>query len=129
MSKERLSNIELLRLLAILFIVMMHAAGLLIGTDHLPNRIVLTAINAVGNMGVTVFILISGYFGIHFRWSRLWTFWAMALCYSLLEYAIIVGTTGVFSPQGPLSCIDSRHVVPLVVSDVLCCHLLPVALP
>ena len=74
MSKERLSNIELLRLLAILFIVMMHAAGLLIGTDHLPNRIVLTAINAVGNMGVTVFILISGYFGIHFRWSRLWTF-------------------------------------------------------
>ncbi len=112
MSKERLSNIELLRLLAILFIVMMHAAGLLIGTDHLPNRIVLTAINAVGNMGVTVFILISGYFGIHFRWSRLWTFWAMALCYSLLEYSIIVGTTGVFSPQ------DLYHALTPVTS----CH-------
>lgn len=89
-GKGRLSNIELLRILAIVMIVMMHGAGSLLGTTYLPNRIGLTAINSVGNMGVTTFMLISGYFGIHFRWSRLWSIWAMALFYSLVVFAVDV---------------------------------------
>lgn len=112
MGKERQSNIELLRLVAIFLIVMMHAAGSLIGTDYLPNRIELTAINAVGNMGVTVFMLISGFFGIHFRWSRLWTIWAMALCYSLLELCAGVWMSGCFSVEAlyhALTPVTSRH--------------------
>ncbi|MDE6002361.1 MAG: hypothetical protein K2G76_02560, partial [Prevotella sp.] len=46
-GKGRLSNIELLRILAIVIIVMMHGAGCLLGTTYLPNRIGLTAVNSV----------------------------------------------------------------------------------
>ncbi len=97
----RQSNLEMLRIIAIMMIVMMHGAGCLLGTLFLPNRMILTFINAFGNMGVTTFILISGYFGIRFRWSRLWVLWAIALFYSLMIFFFDVLILGdVFSWQG-----------------------------
>ena len=86
MMKERLSNIELLRIVSILLIVVMHMVGCVLGTSNEWNRLVLTGINAIGNMGVTVFMLISGYFGIHFRWSKLLILWLTALFYSLIAF-------------------------------------------
>lgn len=84
MSKAvRLSNIELLRILAIVLIVMMHAAGYITKSSCDTNRMVLAAINVVGNMGVTVFVLISGFFGIRFRWSGLLRLWLVMLFYAV----------------------------------------------
>jgi hypothetical protein len=62
----------------------MHAVGCLLGTTNEWNRLGLTAVNAIGNMGVTTFMLISGYFGIHFRWSKLFTLWLITLFYSFI---------------------------------------------
>ncbi len=82
-KKIRLSNFELLRIVAILFIVIMHAAGYIHHTSDDTNKMVLTIINAVGNMGVTLFILISGFFAIHFRWSGVLRLWLIMLSYSI----------------------------------------------
>ena len=85
--KGRQSNFEVLRIVAIVLIVAMHAVGCLLGTTNEWNRLGLTAVNAIGNMGVTTFMLISGYFGIHFRWSKLLTLWLIALFYSFIATA------------------------------------------
>ena len=81
---SRKSNYEVLRIVAIVLIVAMHAVGCLLGTTNEWNRLGLTAVNAIGNMGVTTFMLISGYFGIHFRWSKLFTLWLITLFYSFI---------------------------------------------
>ena len=83
MANLRNSSIELLRIVAILLIVMMHSAGYGIASADTGTRIGVIAINSAGNMGVTIFILISGYFGIHFRPSKLIKLWAMMLVYSV----------------------------------------------
>lgn len=83
--KARQSHIEVLRIVAILLIVAMHAIGCVLTTTNEWNRLGLTAVNAIGNMGVTVFMLISGYFGIRFRWSKLLTLWLIAVFYSFVE--------------------------------------------
>ena len=82
--KQRQSNFEVLRIVAILLIVAMHAVGCVLTTTNEWNRLGLTAVNAIGNMGVSIFMLISGYFGIHFRWSKLLTLWLIALFYSFI---------------------------------------------
>ncbi len=84
---ERLSNFELLRIIAILGIVLMHGIGCAARTTNELNTVALIAINAVGNMGVTLFVIISGYFGIRFRTSRLVGMWLMVLLYSILSTA------------------------------------------
>ncbi len=84
---ERLSNFELLRIIAILGIVLMHGIGCAAPTTNELNTVALIAINAVGNMGVTLFVIISGYFGIRFRTSRLAAMWLMVLLYSILTTA------------------------------------------
>ena len=71
MANRRNSSRKQLKIVAILLIVMMHSAGYGIASADTGTRIGVIAINSVGNMGVTIFILISGYFGIHFRPSKL----------------------------------------------------------
>lgn len=95
MSTQRLSNIELLRIGAILMIVMMHGIGYALHSPNVINRIGVTAINTIGNMGVTVFMLISGYFGIHFKWSRLFMLWMTVLFYSITAFL----ADAVYSPS------------------------------
>ncbi len=109
---SRLSNLELLRILAIVMIVMMHGCGTLLGTEFLPNRIILTLINAIGNMGVTAFILISGYFGIHFRWSRLWVLWTVAFFYSILTFIF-----DIWINEGMFSWQDFYHAITPITSQ------------
>ena len=109
--KERQSNIELLRIVSILLIVMMHIVGCTLGTTNEWNRLVLTGVNAIGNMGVTAFMLISGYFGIHFRWSRLLTLWLTAVFYSLLAFSadLFTGTPlTVMAAYAALTPVTSR---------------------
>ena len=108
MTKERLSNIELLRIAAILLIVSMHVGGVLLGTTNPWNRLLLTAINAIGNMGVTIFVLISGFFGIRFRWSRLLTLWLTALFYSLFATG-----ADLFSGTAPTASVFFTMLTPV----------------
>lgn len=64
MATTRNSSIELLRLLAIFGIVVMHINGPLLDSAFGLNSIWVQLENSIFNCGVSVFVLISGYFGI-----------------------------------------------------------------
>ena len=65
----RNSNFEMLRIVAILCIVVMHSSSFVNPDDY--NFLLLKLIGAIGNAGVSCFILISGYYGIRFRWEKI----------------------------------------------------------
>lgn len=61
----RLSNLETLRIVSILLILSMHIYSQIPKEDMIFENLLLgQLINAIGNIGVTCFVLISGYFGI-----------------------------------------------------------------
>lgn len=84
MKKERQSTYELLRILAILLIVMMHGIRSAYSSTNLINEFSFNVVNTIGNMGVTTFMLISGFFGIKFKASKLILLWGTVLIYSIL---------------------------------------------
>lgn len=63
---ERNSNFELLRIICIFGIITMHSFGTFFHTATGISLFYGTLINSVFNMGVSCFMLISGYFGIRF---------------------------------------------------------------
>ena len=71
MSKDRSSNFELLRLLCIFGILMMHTFGGIDTSVSFFNTEIHVLVNSIFNMGVTCFILLSGYFGIRFDFKKL----------------------------------------------------------
>lgn len=85
-SKRRNPHIELLRIVAILLISLMHGIKCAYGSQVLINAATFVVINSVGNMGVTIFVLISGYFGISFRLAKLFRLWCILLFYSLVIF-------------------------------------------
>lgn len=84
---RRNSSVELLRLAAILLIVAMHGVARSVEAPGMASRLGVVAINSVANMGVTAFILISGFFGLRFRPSKLVALWAMMVVYALAALA------------------------------------------
>lgn len=65
---ERKSNFELYRIVCIFVIVMMHTFGNGMGTF---NSYLGILVNVIGNIGVTGFVLLSGYFGIKLNIKKL----------------------------------------------------------
>lgn len=82
--KSRNSNIESLRLLCMVMIISMHIFGLY--NDHLGTAglAALSFNNAVCNMGVSVFMLISGYYGIQYKPAKLLSLMNIALFWSVV---------------------------------------------
>lgn len=96
-KKTRNSSIELLRILAMFFVVLSHYSvhGQLEAVD-LPlsfNRILLD-ITVTGNLGVDIFIIISGFFLINskFKLNKLIKLIGQVLFYSIIIYLIFVLT-------------------------------------
>lgn len=99
-SVIRQSNIELLRILAMLFVLIGHANGLVLGlpaTEDFQNnplssfcRILFTSL-AVG--GVNIFVLISGWFGIHAtkKGAAKFIFQVMFLLWGIYLVSILLG--------------------------------------
>lgn len=83
MPQERQSNFELLRIISVVFIIAMHVLGQWRGAISVVNSQLNVLVNAVGNTGVMSFMLISGYFGMKFRGSKLYHLHFVALTYSL----------------------------------------------
>lgn len=68
---KRNSSFELLRIICVTLIVMMHISSLLNYEEaSTMNRFIRVGINSIGNIGVSCFILISGYFGIKCRMEK-----------------------------------------------------------
>lgn len=73
MQKVRKSNIELMRIIAMLFIISHHflTHGMNILENENWSNFGLLSINSICYIGVNVFVLISGYCGIRFDWKKL----------------------------------------------------------
>ena len=87
--KERESNIELLRIVSMFFILVVHAAGASLGlpdilqAENWSNLSLMSkmTVESVSIIGVNCFVLISGYFGIRFKIKSL-----LKLCFMSLFY-------------------------------------------
>lgn len=84
---ERKSNFEAYRIICILLIVIMHTFGTGVGK---LNTFLGIFINVIGNIGVTGFILLSGYFGIRLSVKKLVKLDIMMIVWSLASELIMV---------------------------------------
>ncbi len=96
MKTERNSSFELLRLLCIFGITVMHAFANIDTGGSWLNTEAHILFNSVFNTGVTCFILISGYFGIHFKLEKLVRMDCMVIFFTLAG-TILLGDFGIKS--------------------------------
>lgn len=89
-EKTRNSNHELLRIIAMYMIVFIHA-NMYLGDfcTGVAWRCFNGLVNGICNIGVSCFILISGYYGVKFSVQKLVKMECMMISYSLLETAIL----------------------------------------
>ncbi len=92
---KRNINIELLRIISMLLIVIYHYQarefGLyVIGNDQLgdPQLLPELILHSFGKLGVPIFVFISGYYGIKFKDKRLWELIIMTFFYALLSVLV-----------------------------------------
>lgn len=101
--KERLSNIELLRIIAMLMIMVSHmcdSIGAPNKNDYLSQpyfSFVRSCVEYVSVIGVNVFVLISGWFGIRFKWQRLLELYFQIFFFSflLLIFGLVVNDNNI----------------------------------
>ncbi len=96
-SKQRQSNIELLRCFAMLCIIVYHLLLFALGGVHTDTKLY-QAMQIPLHIGVPIFVLISGYFGIHFSLRGLMRLCSKGYFYFIplnLIPAIIMGQEGV----------------------------------
>ncbi|MBS5141811.1 MAG: acyltransferase family protein [Firmicutes bacterium] len=85
MKIERNSSIELLRILAIFGIVVMHTNAAVMKECYGINQIWTQIENGVFNVGVSVFVLISGFYGIRRNKNKIVTLWTTVAFYSVVS--------------------------------------------
>lgn len=90
MHKQRNSNIELLRIIAMFMIIASHYPHGLSGTDlgYGANRYFYSIFTAFGQVGVGIFLLIMGYFMIDQKMIFKEVFKALPRCYMLFDCCI-----------------------------------------
>lgn len=102
---ERKSNYEAYRIICIMLIVIMHTFGTGVGK---LNTLLGIFINVIGNIGVTGFILLSGYFGIKLNIKKLVKLDIMMIVWSLIsELSLMLNPTLNYEPglKDLLSCV------------------------
>lgn len=87
-NSNRESGIEGLRLICIFGIIMMHTFGPYRSTVSGSNLFFGVLINSIFNMGVSLFALISGYFGIRGSYKKVINLWLWCLLYSVLSVVV-----------------------------------------
>lgn len=102
MAASRQSNIELLRILSMAAVIMVHLDGASVGLPTPGSLAEATAadwwriiVESVTIIGVNCFTLISGYFGIHARFSKLLRFTLMCMFYAVGIYTVYA----IFKPE------------------------------
>lgn len=104
-ERTRNSSIELLRIISIFGIIFMHTIAY--GGNELAdyNRYLLIAVNCLTNLGVTCFMLISGYFGVKFSVKKLIRLDLMIIFYTVLHLVIRVALGGEIGPGDLLATV------------------------
>ena len=93
---KRQSNFELYRIICICLIVLMHSFGTGTGTFNTHVGIL---VNVLGNIGVTGFILLSGYFGINLNFKKLVKIDIMMIVWSLCQLVVTGFVSFLSMPQ------------------------------
>lgn len=89
-GQERNSNFELLRIIAMFMIILIHANMYLPIFCPGKSRIFYNGlVNGICNIGVTCFILISGYYGVRFNIKKIVKMECMMITYSMIETLIL----------------------------------------
>lgn len=116
-ASKRLSNFELLRILAMLMIVAHHFSvhgGFDFSTDTISvNRLWIQLIQIGGKIGVNVFVLISGYFLVSAKLpkaGKTLKLWLQIFTYSIVLFAIFT-LTGI-QPFGIRALVE--HIFPIL---------------
>lgn len=92
--KVRQSNMELLRIIAILMITMHHTiidkyrGSIVDGNVLLDGWQINTILNSFVYIGVNLFVLISGYFGIKFKWKGVLNLFIMCVFYMFINLLV-----------------------------------------
>lgn len=113
--KVRDSNVELLRLVAMFFVLVLHANLIL----NLPTtqsiiafprqEFIKAVVEAFAIVAVNVFVLISGWFGLRFRVRGLLSFLFQVFFFSFGVYAIFLVLGNPFEKGDIAHCLLSRH--------------------
>lgn len=92
MKKQRDSNLELLRIVAIVLIIMMHVFAVTSKASYVSplNVSIGHWVNAIGNCGVSCFLLISGYYGIRFHIDKFSHIIVLSKFYSVLLVLVAI---------------------------------------
>lgn len=129
--KERSSNFELLRIVSIFIIICMHTYHQ--GISDLDfvlffNQLLGLTVNAIGNVGVSCFILIGGYFGVKFRLDRfvqiilLTTVYPFLICFLTLsgniKELLLSGMVVPFYQNWCMSCYLMLMVLTPIINNV-----------
>ncbi len=115
---KRSSNFELLRVISIILILLMHANSQK-HDDVIPlNNFIGHLIAAMGNIGVSLFILLSGYFSIKFKLHRFLQLIWLTTLYTVFCYLV----NNDFSIN--MGLIQSILVVPLYNNWFISCYLI-----
>lgn len=89
-TEQRNSGLELLRIIAILMIICIHAFGLVQGIKvNQIGKETTRIVNCICNMGVSCFILISGYFGVKRDWMKIIRLEMMVIFLSFCTTALL----------------------------------------
>ena len=116
---QRSSNFELLRIVSILLILYMHSFAMG-GSQTMSdfNHYIGHVIGSVGNIGVTCFILISGYFGSRFKIERFLQIILLTTVYSIFVTLVNNGLTM------NMEVLKAMLVIPLYNNWFIACYLL-----
>lgn len=112
MERKRQANFELLRIVAMLMILTVHFDGAALGLP-LPaahweiTDWIKTLVESLSIIGVNLFVMISGYFGIRLTPKRLTAYIGMCLFYSLGIYVLWLALSAkvVFTVKGALDAL------------------------
>ena len=119
MIKERQSNFELLRIVCILLILTMHSISQVQVSELSTFNVYLSHIvSSIGNIGVSCFLLISGYFGIKFKLERFIQLAFLTTLYAVVVYLFQKG----FVVDGGI--VKALLVIPLYDNWFVSCYLL-----
>lgn len=89
-EKTRNSGLELLRIFAILMIICIHAFGLVQGMAvNQLGKEVTRLVNCLCNIGVSCFVLISGYFGVKRDWLKIARLEMMVIFFSFCTTGLL----------------------------------------
>lgn len=124
MITKRQSNIELLRIFAIIAIICHHVLVHGVGIYKVPlseHNWMYSLVNNLCYLGVNVFILISGFFSIRFSWQKLWHLFLMCAMVAGFGYLwhcyrsdMSIGRNFIYNTLFPFSRNGLWYVLPYV---------------